>query len=322
MHLFSTDGFLLALADAWFPGKPRQVGLYEVGDHLYRLLSIDGASPITEWPFLDFHAPVALCVGVAAACLRYLPHAVVATAELGVTPPPLAPGHAPAPFIAWNRFGGWAEFEAHFAARRSSLPRDSRSKRRGLERDLGPLTFTWDDPRPEVLERCLAWKSAQYRHSGYPDVFAPPRNRLFFELLRDRGVAAVSSLSAGGRLVAAHLGAMSDDRRCYSWIASYDPDAGRYSPGRLLLEDMLRESQARRHLEWDFGIGTADYKWHYATHSRVVGPVGAPPLTLVLEEAARARLKGILLRYPALYDRVRRLRSQVRRLRGSSGARA
>jgi CelD/BcsL family acetyltransferase involved in cellulose biosynthesis len=74
---------------------------------------------------------------------------------------------------------------------------------------------------------------------------------------------------------------------------------------------MLRESQRLGHAEWDFGIGDMEYKWHYATHDRVIGPVGRPPLGAAVAAAAKARLRGALARYPSLLERARRLRKRA-----------
>lgn len=58
---------------------------------------------------------------------------------------------------------------------------------------------------------------------------------------RAEGLLAVSSLRAGERLLAAHLGVLWE-RRFYYWIAAYDPELARFSPGRLLTEAMLESS--------------------------------------------------------------------------------
>ncbi len=320
VHWFSTDAFLGVFAEAYFPGEHCRIGGYRVAGRTYRLLSPGGRTPITDWAFLDFLAPVEDSGPVTG--LRYLPHAVLDTFPLGEERPPLPPGTEPAPFIRWERFPGWPAFEAHFVRRRSSLVRDSRQKRRNIEKDIGPLRFVWEDGRPEVFERCYAWKSAQYERTGVVDHFASERNREFFRRLHARGNLVVSTLSGGNQLLAVHFGGLADG--CvYSWIAAYDAERGRYSAGRLLLEDMLRESLSRGHREWDFGIGDAEYKWHYASDCRVIGAVGTPSLVSALRIAARARLKPLLQRHPAAFEAARRARKRLlearNALRGGRG---
>jgi hypothetical protein len=310
MHWFSSDAFLGGLAAVYFPGRPTRIAIHRAGGRSFRLLSTDRKQPVLEWPFLDFLVPLEGTPAVTGTEVRFAPRTAVDTVEISGKPE-IAPGTDCAPFISWPRFADWAAFEKHFASRRSSLPRDSRQKRRNLEKDLGPVVFRWEDPRPEVYERCVAWKSAQYDRTGVVDLFRDPRNVEFFRTLHAAGSVVVSSLTAGDTLLAVHLGALSDDG-VYSWIAAYDPERGRYSPGRLLLEDMLRESQARAHREWDFGIGDMEYKWHYATHNRVIGPAGAVPVRTALANAARVGVKRALTRYPRLLDQMRRVLKRVK----------
>ncbi len=308
MNIFSTDAFLLAAAEAWFPGRPFRIGHYRTGGRVFRLVCVDGREPVTRLPFLDFVQPLDVEPDEPIADLAYIPRAALSVREVSEQPA-IAPGTFPSPFIDWSRFADWAAFEAHFAARRPSLPGDSRRKRARLERDLGPVRFVFDDPAPEALERCMAWKSRQYGASGVTDVFAQRENVELFRLMRARGAVVVSSLRAGDTLLAAHLGGI-DEERLYWWVPAYDPAFGRYSPGRLLLEALMREGQARRR-EFDFLIGDEDYKWHYATHDRVIGPLGTPPLSLVLKKAARSGLRRTLGVFPPLLDAARRLRRRL-----------
>jgi hypothetical protein len=325
MHWFSSDAFLSAVAAVYFPGSAFRPAVYESCGHRFRVLAVEGRPPVVDWPFLDFLVPLSEARGPVEGTARYVPRAALGTIELGGLPS-LPAGTEPAPFIRWDRFSGWKAFETHFAARRSSLVRDSRSKRRGLEKTLGPLRFCWEEPRPEVFDACIAWKSAQYVRTGFPDVFWPRRNVDLFRALHARGALVISSLSAGDRLLSVHFGALdaspgtpaplAEGERMYSWIAAYDPEVGRFSPGRLLLEDMLQESQQRGHSEWDFGLGGMEYKWIYATHTRVVGAVGRQPLAAALGKLASSGVKRALGKSPELLRRARRLRQFLQTLGG------
>jgi hypothetical protein len=308
VHWFSTDAFLATFSEVYFPGEPFRIADYRVAGRTYRLLAPGGRPPVTSWTFFDFLVPVE--GSGPAEGLRGLPHAALGTIPLGEERPAMPPDHEPAPFIRWERFPDWPAFEAHFVRRRSSLPRDSRQKRRNIEKDIGPFRFAWEDGRSEVFDQCFAWKSAQYDRTGVADHFAVERNREIFRRLHAKGHLVVSTLSGGDQLLAVHFGALADG--ClYSWIAAYDPARGRYSPGRLLLEDMLRESFSRGHREWDFGIGESEYKWFYASDCRVIGAVGTPSLAAMLGSAVRARFKPLLARHPAAFETARRARKRL-----------
>lgn len=313
MNFFSSDVFLSALAEVYFPGRPHHIGLYACAGRVLRLLRVAGRPPLTSWPFLDALEPLDNESGDLAGRVRFAPQVVLATHEITRVPDgdASAPGFFPAPFIEWNRFADWGAFERHFAARRASLVRDSRAKHRHLAQELGPVCFVYHDPRPEVFARCLAWKSAQYARQGLIDLFAVRANARLFQVLAERGVLVVSSLAAGETLLAVHFGAR-QGTRFYSWIAAYDPAHARHSPGRLLLEALLRECQGRGQSEFDFGPGGMEYKWHYATHQRVIGPLGRPPLALRLRRTAREKTRRLLAHSPRLLAGARRLALRLR----------
>jgi CelD/BcsL family acetyltransferase involved in cellulose biosynthesis len=109
-------------------------------------------------------------------------------------------------------------------------------------------------------------------------------------------------LSAGGEVIAVHLGA-SHEGRTYWWIPSYGPEFAKFSPGRLMLESLLRASFERGDHEFDFLIGEEAYKWHYATHTRVIGAAGTPPLSLRVEKELKRQAKRALRGMPWLLDR-------------------
>lgn len=313
MNFYACDAFLTSMAQVCAPGRPYRIGLYRTAGQVFRLLSVDGGPPVTRWPFYDSVAPLEGTPDGPVHELRYLPVVRLETTEVTEVPATVEARleHYPAPFIDWTRFSSWDAFTDHFVRRRSTLRRDSRQKRRHLERDHGPLSFVVQDARREVFERCIAWKSAQYLRTGLSDTFADARNVELFRLLFAKDVLLISSLSAGERLLAVHFGGLADDG-VYSWVAAYDPEFGRYSPGRLLLEDLLRACQARGHREFDFGIGHCAYKWYYATHNRTLGPLGRPTLLHVVRREAKVTAKRVLMRWPALYDRVQALRAKGR----------
>lgn len=90
--------------------------------------------------------------------------------------------------------------------------------------------------------------------------------------------------------MAAVVGLPHEGRYSY-WITAYNNELGRYSPGRLLLESLLRASVADGDHEFDLLIGSERYKWVYATDARLVGPLGPQPVLPGAVAAARRRLR-------------------------------
>jgi hypothetical protein len=327
MNFYSSDEYLGALAQVWFPGRRCEPAPFSVGGRTFRLLWREGLGPfVTFGPradacnFLDFFEPVEGPAPAAVRPVRWLPRVALETREVtSVSPEPLPPGLAAAPYVDLRRFPRWADLEGHVASRRSTLGADSARRRRRLEQRLGPLRFRWDDDRPATLEAVLAWKSAQYVRSSVPDCFAVPQNVAMFRELRGRGLVVLSSLSAGERVVAAHLGALWRGRLSW-WVPAYDRELMSLSPGRLLLEDLLRESHARGLAEFDFLLGDEAYKYQYATHLRAVGSIGKAPLQATLHDAVRSSLKRAFAGYPRVRETARAVAYALSRPATRAGA--
>jgi hypothetical protein len=313
MNLFSSDAYLKTMVEVYFPGRASSVRVFRVGGKFFRLLVIDGEQVISSWPFLDFVEPLESAPRDPIKELTYLPSAVLETVPADRRSQGAGKvGVEPAPFIAWNQFVDWAAFEAWVATRRKNLKRESLRKHRGLQTTLGTVSVLLKDDRPEVFEQCIRWKSAQYLRTGLRDMFANRDNVRFFQELHRKQVLVVSSISAGNWLLAVHFGALVY-RTFYSWVAAYDPKHSTYSPGALLLEALLAESWKRKDLEFNFLIGDQEYKWFYATHNRVIGPIGKLPVSVRLARAAKRPIRRALAKNPRLLLLAKKMMRRLER---------
>lgn len=308
MNFFSADPFLNALAAARYPGRRCEPALVSAGGQVFRVLTVDGR-PVTHAPFLDLLEPVPGADPASARPLGWVPVALrgmVTVDEWKASGPP--PECEPCPTLQWGEYPSWELVAARFPR-----PSDTRRRQKKLESEVGPLRYVADDPDPAVFKQCLEWKSGQYRATGFVDQFADPRNVALMHGLRDAGALVVSSLYAGDRLAAVHVG-MRDGDRAMSWLPAYDGELHNYSPGRILLHHVLEDSYRRGDREFDFLIGDEEYKYLYATHVRIAGPVGTPPLKVrarkAAKDAARAALQGI-----GLLDRAKQLKKWLRERR-------
>jgi CelD/BcsL family acetyltransferase involved in cellulose biosynthesis len=309
MNIFTTDIFLETAGALFFPQRKRRIEVCRLEGRRIPLLVLDGHEVVGRMPFYDFPQPLDDARGPVDREIFHLPRTVLRTVELTGLPEKLE-GTQPSPYIDWKKHGTWAEFEARWKA--SPIPKttDGARQRRKLEREVGKLRFELDDARPEVFEACLRWKSSQYLATGLTDMFAEPKHVTLFRKLRERGVLLVSSLTAGDSLLAVHLGS-SHDRRLGWWIPAYDPKFSRFSPGRLLLEELMKTSFERGDLEFDFLIGDESYKFLYATHNRIIGPVGMPPLTELLMSRAKQTAKALLSMSPKAMELARTLQKRL-----------
>lgn len=318
MNVFTTDAFLETAGELFFPRRSRQVEICRLEGRRIPLLVLDGREVVGRMPFYDFPQPLNDSKGPVDREIGWLPRTVVRTTRIEDRTPETQE-QQPSPYIDWKKHPSWAAFEAEWKPK--SLHSDSPRMRRRLEKELGPLRFSFDDTRPEAFDACVAWKSAQYRATGLTDMFADRRHVELFRRLRAHGVVVVNSLSAGETLVATHF-ASSHDRRLGWWIPAYDVRWSKFSPGRLMLEELLKASFARGDVEFDFLIGDEAYKFQYATHNRVIGPVGTPPLRLLLMNKARKQAKALLERNPRALELARNLQKRIRDWKNNGPSRA
>lgn len=182
-------------------------------------------------------------------------------------------------------------FDAYVQERRAAgrnVVTQTMSHARRLERQLGPLRFVMHDPDPRSLHRLIDWKRRQYgrdRWGGALDVFS---HRWTVELLervhaaQGAGFAGVlSTLRAGDRMVAAHMGMRSSTVLHY-WFPAYDEAHAKLAPGRILLLEMIRGAAAAGLRAIELGAGDDGYKHRFANAAFPVasGFVGAPSLQL------------------------------------------
>lgn len=184
-----------------------------------------------------------------------------------------------APFLVFHRRrhrspivdlrGGHEAFIQEVRAHSKDLLTQVGRRRRKLEREVGPIRFEWHSSQLDADMRTLqGWKSEQYERGGTWDRFAAPWIAETLDLLARSGDPScrglLSSLRAGDQLVAAHFGLLGDDRLSW-WFPAYDPDFGRYSPGLILLLELIAEAAARNVPLVDLGRGEHDYKLRITT---------------------------------------------------------
>lgn len=159
-----------------------------------------------------------------------------------------------------------AGYEAYVKERRGAgteLINNANLKMRRLERDVGPLRFVAHSSDKALLAKLLTWKSEQFRHNRWRDIFSVPWVRQTVEGIHaaqtPEFAGMLSALYAGDQLVAAHFGMRSSTVWHY-WFPSYDPAFSKYSPGVILLLKMAESASALGVNVIDLGCGEHAYK--------------------------------------------------------------
>lgn len=163
-----------------------------------------------------------------------------------------------------------------YAAYRDDVRRVTRQlatverKRRKMTREIGPLRFEVHVTDEGDLERLFQWKSEQYRRTENVDVFAYPwTKRLLRRILATQTedfAGLFSTLHVGDELLAAHLGMRSRTVWHY-WFPAYNQQFRKFSPGLLLLLEMVKHAPSLGLQIIDLGKDDARYKRQFSNAS-------------------------------------------------------
>ena len=181
-------------------------------------------------------------------------------------------------------------------------------KRRKLERESGDIDFTFASTDMAALATLIGWKSAQYARTGLFDRFSRRWVRDLVGLLAAceapgcRGT--LSTLSAGGRLIAAHFGIRTTTRLSL-WFTAYDTEFGQYSPGLQLFLAMAEAAPDHGIEILDLGKGNEPYKlslasWSYPVAAGRVEARRLATLACRLETGFERRADAFVVDHPRL----------------------
>ena len=157
-------------------------------------------------------------------------------------------------------------------------------KRRKLEREIGELRFEFQTDDSAVFELMKQWKSRQRADSHTTNVLDFPWVMVTLERIRrtqnDDFAGITSALYAGGEPVAVHFG-MRTKRVLHWWFPAYDVRFAKYSPGAMLLVELIDACGEQGIRRLDLGEGDERYKQSFQTGSLqlTAGFIGRNPLS-------------------------------------------
>jgi CelD/BcsL family acetyltransferase involved in cellulose biosynthesis len=220
-----------------------------------------------------------------------------------------------------------AGYDAYAAARRAAgtdILQDTAKKRRKLEREQGAAVFSVSRNAADFV-RLIAWKRAQYLASGQTDIFEAGWTQALLRALFDLGAeacvfgGAFFTLHVDGKLAAAHF-ALRQGAVLHAWFIAHDEAFARYSPGVILINDILKWAPAQGVTELDLGPGDYRFKHSLANVKRDVahGYIGRPSAAALARGAAyrvRATAEALPLgRFSALPGKAMRRLDLIRSL--------
>jgi CelD/BcsL family acetyltransferase involved in cellulose biosynthesis len=195
-------------------------------------------------------------------------------------------------------------YDAYVAERRaagSEQIKKCMNLMRRLQLEVGPIQFVAHSSDRSALSKVLAWKSQQYRQTGWRDLFALKWGRSLVEQIHatqsENFAGMLSLLYAGNKLVAGHIGMRSRSVWHY-WFPAYDPQFAKYSPGLLLLLRMAEHAPEIDLRTIDLGTGLTLYKRRLmnASVSVAEGSVERPSWLSFLRRAGRKTKRLVRVR--------------------------
>lgn len=187
--------------------------------------------------------------------------------------------------------GGYEPYAAGRRAAGVSALKELERKRRKASREAGPVTFTALSTSKADFDRLIALKRAQYRVTRQTDVFAAGWTlRLVERLFEERPAGCAGglfTLHIGGSLAAAQFDLIGP-ATIHAWIIAHEPELERYSPGLLLLQEILRWMDDHPQDRLDLGYGDYRFKREFSnTRAELIhGFVGGPSAASLVRGAA------------------------------------
>ncbi len=195
--------------------------------------------------------------------------------------------------------------------------KEGEKKLRRIEKEFGQVDFRVHEDSPDVLEQMLRWRWGRYpdvRHS-FDTVNAAMRSLLKIQSKGLRGT--LTTLSAGGDLLAVHFGLRSATT-WHHWLPSFNPEFQKFSPGIVRDLLMIKAVPEIGMKVLDFGKGDQQYKRNFATGDRVVaeGSVDVDPVLRGVR-CSRRMAREWLRKHPILEQPAREAAVFVKRVLGA-----
>lgn len=189
-------------------------------------------------------------------------------------------------------------YEAGLKQRRGEFARQTEKKLRKLARDHGDAEFSAGTFSHTDFETLIAWKNAQLKRTGQPEIWARPWVRqtlnACFDTRDETFGGELFTLRIGDHLAAAAF-ALRSARVLHLWLIAHDPAFDAYSPGVQLTRWLIGWAADKGLVEVDFGPGDYQYKRQLATTQRMLerGVVSGLSLSGAVRRTENALRAGI-----------------------------
>ena len=169
--------------------------------------------------------------------------------------------------------GSWEESQDSLFGKSSRKSLSRKAKKLAALGELDCIVITDPEQRLSAIDRLAKWKSVQLEELGSANPFRGDGFSNFLKSAIRHGAPEhfrICQLSAGETPLALTLMLCDDERWFLYQTAFTDSEEGRYSPGLLLLRDILKRAHDAGVKVFDFGLGNEGYKRKYCNHEQIL----------------------------------------------------
>jgi len=180
----------------------------------------------------------------------------------------------------------------------NKLVSDTGRRQRKIEKDIGPLRFCFNvqkEMRKNILADLVQYKRDQYTRTDVLDSLKDQwKQQVLFQLLSTedhfcKGI--LSTLYAGDVWVASHFGLQCNDA-LHFWFPVYNKDLAKYSPGRLLMKQVIMNAPSQHPpiaiIDRGAGVSKAKTDFANAEHIYYRGEISKPGITTLSYKVFRS----------------------------------
>ncbi len=203
--------------------------------------------------------------------------------------------------------------------KRKNLQADSRRQMRRLAK-IGNLHFKVAEDFHDIdalTSKMIEQKTRRYQETGIRDLFEDDMYRKFYlntakELVQN-GIVHVSGLFLDDTIIAVHWGLVYRDRFYYLMPSFEDGSWRKYSPGRLLLEYLIKWCFDSGIKVFDFTVGDDSYKYNWADKEMALYDYHEPVNLKGKKYILFTKIKKNIKKYPFVLKSLRRIKSIIRK---------
>jgi len=223
------------------------------------------------------------------------------------------------PHLLTNKVTLGTNWDEHYETINKKIRSDSERQIRRLKK-IGKVEFNFAqniNDKKKIIDSMISQKSSRYQATKVWDMFTIEEYQNFYKGLANLDINFIhcSELIVDGHIAAAHVGVF-DDSTFYYLMPSHNQEKwGKYSPGRLLLLELMKWAIYQKKNFFDFTVGGEKYKKAWCDYSEnlyeIINAKTIKGSFFLINRNLIVFLKKIINRFQLIEKIIRYLRSLI-----------